>query len=153
MNAECNGASPHALMGANFVSSPPLYHQGRHPDPKLSQVIEKEWRHWMEFFVGSNDRLGPNGRCDCHRTYSRIVGSKTVENRYFWLPNGALNLSFINVLGLQLPVVGRWAPCAQLYASLRRHRLVLISSYVMTVSKCSYLSSPRFQDHTYMQAA
>ena len=76
------------------------------------QVIEKEWRHWTEFFEGSNARLGPNGRCDCHRTYSRVVGSKTVENRYFWLPNGKLNLSFFNVLGTQLPVVGRWAPCA-----------------------------------------
>ena len=32
-----------------------------------SSVIEKEWRQWMPFFNGSNARLQPNGRCDCHR--------------------------------------------------------------------------------------
>ena len=75
-----------------------------------SSVIEREWRHWMQFFNGTNERLQPNGRCDCHRTWAKPVGSKTVENRYFWTPGGALNLTFINVLSLQMPVVGNWAP-------------------------------------------
>ena len=47
-----------------------------------SQVVEKEWRHWMQFFNGSNARLAPHGRCDCHRSYARPVGSKTIENRF-----------------------------------------------------------------------
>ena len=79
-----------------------------------SSVIEREWRHWMQFFNGTNERLLPSGRCDCHRTYARPVGSKTVENRYYWTDDGALNLTFINVLSLEMPVVGNWAPFAPL---------------------------------------
>lgn len=75
-----------------------------------SLVKEREWRHWMPFYRGSNERLAPNGKCDCHRTFARPVGSKTVENRYFWLPeHGMLNLSFIQVLNPEA-ILGHWTP-------------------------------------------
>ena len=50
-----------------------------------SLVKEREWRHWMPFYNGSTEALMPNKRCDCHRSFARPVGSKTIENRYFWL--------------------------------------------------------------------
>ena len=76
-----------------------------------SQVVEKEWRHWMQFFNGSNARLAPHGRCDCHRSYARPVGSKTIENRFYWRPGGALNLTYVPVLDPST-IRGHWAPFA-----------------------------------------
>ena len=85
-----------------------------------SLVKEREWRHWMPFYNGSTERLSPNGRCDCHRSFARPVGSKTVENRYFSLPQGGmLNLSFIQVLNPEA-VLGHWSPTAPL--DDERHR-------------------------------
>ena len=92
-----------------------------------SLVKEREWRHWMPFYNGSTDALMPNSRCDCHRTFARPVGSKTVENRYFWMErppsNGRggrsgrnahaarqlLNLSFVQVLTPET-IFGHWTP-------------------------------------------
>ena len=76
-----------------------------------SMVKEREWRHWMPFYNGSTERLMPNTRCDCHRSFAKPVGSKTVENRYFWT-NG-LNLSFIQVLNPAI-IFGHWAPTGEL---------------------------------------
>ena len=46
-----------------------------------SQVVEKEWRHWMQFFNGSNARLAPHGRCDCHRSFCfSLSNNKTVKH-------------------------------------------------------------------------
>ena len=85
-----------------------------------SLVKEQEWRHWMPFFNGSMARLGPNSKCDCHRTFARPVGSKSIENRYFWLPErGMLNMSFIQVLNPE-SILGHWAPTAPL--DDERHR-------------------------------
>lgn len=79
-----------------------------------SLVKEREWRHWMPFYNGSNEALAPNGRCDCHRSFAKPVGSKTVENRYFWLrEQGLLNMSFIQVLNPEA-VLGTWAPVGPL---------------------------------------
>ena len=105
-----------SLTRYQFLALAESFHRGSALSPMdfPSTVIEKEWRHWMQFFEGTNGRLAPHGRCDCHRAYARPVGSKTVENRYFWLPAGALNLTFINVLSLDMPVVGNWAPYAPL---------------------------------------
>ena len=63
-----------------------------------SSVIEREWRHWTQFYNGSTVRLEPNTRCDCHRSYAKPVGSKTIENRYFWTADGNVNLTYIAVL-------------------------------------------------------
>ncbi len=84
-----------------------------------SLVKEREWRHWMPFYNGSTEALKPNGKCDCHRSFAKPVGSKTVENRYFWLPSGSLNLSFIQVLNPEA-ILGTWAPVGPL--NDERHR-------------------------------
>jgi len=85
-----------------------------------SLVKEREWRHWMPFYNGSTEALAPNSRCDCHRSFARPVGSKTVENRYFWLrQHGVLNLSFIQVLNPDA-ILGHWAPVGPL--SDEKHR-------------------------------
>ena len=84
-----------------------------------SLVKEREWRHWMPFYNGSTERLAPNSRCDCHRSFARPVGSKTVENRYFWLDGERLNLSFVQVLTPEA-VLGHWMPTGDL--SDERHR-------------------------------
>ena len=75
-----------------------------------SLVKEREWRHWMPYYNGSTERLKPNCRCDCHRSFARPIGSKTVENRYYWLP-GRLNLSFFQILDPS-SVFGHWTPTA-----------------------------------------
>ena len=85
-----------------------------------SMVKEREWRHWMPFYNGSTERLKPNGRCDCHRSFAKPVGSKTVENRYYWLEsskrNGEriplLNLSFVQVLTPET-IFGHWQPTGE----------------------------------------
>jgi hypothetical protein len=85
-----------------------------------SLVKEREWRHWMPFYNGSTELLMPNSRCDCHRSFARPVGSKTVENRYFWTTEGGgLNLSFIQVLNPET-ILGHWMPSGNL--SDERHR-------------------------------
>lgn len=78
-----------------------------------SSVIEREWRHWTQFYNGSTQRLEPNTRCDCHRSYAKPVGSKTIENRYFWTADGQLNLTYIAVLDPS-SLIGSWAPYAPL---------------------------------------
>ena len=78
-----------------------------------SSVIEREWRHWTQFYNGSTHRLEPNTRCDCHRSYAKPVGSKTIENRYFWTDDGRLNLTYIAVLDPS-SLIGSWAPFAPL---------------------------------------
>ena len=87
-----------------------------------SLVKEREWRHWMPFYNGSTEALKPNGRCDCHRSFAKPVGSKTIENRFFWLSGGALNLSFIQVLNPEA-ILGTWLPVGPL--SDERHRAQL----------------------------
>ena len=86
-------------------------------------VKEREWRHWMPFYNGSTERLMPNTRCDCHRSFARPVGSKTIENRYFWLEGKGhkplLNLSFVQVLEPET-IFGHWTPTGAL--SDERHR-------------------------------
>ena len=78
-----------------------------------SSVIEREWRHWTQFYNGSTQRLEPHTRCDCHRSYAKPVGSKTIENRYFWTADGQLNLTYIAVLDPS-NLIGSWAPYAPL---------------------------------------
>lgn len=93
-----------------------------------SLVKEREWRHWMPFYNGSTEALKPNSRCDCHRSFARPVGSKTIENRYFWLekePSSRgdgqrrrsnapfFNLSFIQVLTPEA-IMGQWKPVGPL---------------------------------------
>ena len=78
-----------------------------------SSVIEREWRHWTQFYNGSTQRLEPHTRCDCHRSYAKPVGSKTIENRYFWTADGKLNLTYIAVLDPS-NLIGSWAPYAPL---------------------------------------
>ena len=93
-----------------------------------SSVREREWLNWMPFYHGSNARLSPNGHCDCYREYARPVGSKSIENRYFWreVPGaygsqaGHINVSFFNLLSLSIPLMGHWAPFSPL--SDERHR-------------------------------
>lgn len=83
-----------------------------------SLVKEREWDGWMAFFAGTNERLGPNHRCDCYREYARPVGSKSIENHYFW--HGGVNLTFINVLDKAAPLMGHWAPWAPLFEESER---------------------------------
>lgn len=85
-----------------------------------SSVIEREWRHWTQFYNGSTVRLEPNTRCDCHRSYAKPVGSKTIENRYFWTADGNVNLTYIAVLDPS-NLIGSWAPFAPLDADGLRH--------------------------------
>jgi len=85
-----------------------------------SSVIEREWRHWTQFYNGSNARLEPTTRCDCHRSYARPVGSKTIENRYYWTADGALNLTYIAVLDPS-SLIGSWMPKPPLDRDALRH--------------------------------
>ena len=78
-----------------------------------SLVKEREWRHWMPFYNGSTERLMPNTRCDCHRSFAKPVGSKTVENRYFWTDGTRLNMSFVQVLTPET-IFGHWQPTGEL---------------------------------------
>ena len=92
-----------------------------------SMVKEREWRHWMPFYNGSTERLKPHSRCDCHRSFARPVGSKTVENRYFWLEGTSahgrgLNLSFIQVLNSDA-ILGHWAPDGHLADEALRNEI------------------------------
>ena len=88
-----------------------------------SLVKEREWRHWMPFYNGSTEALMPNTRCDCHRSFARPVGSKTVENRYFWTAaGGGLNLSFVQVLTPET-VFGHWMPTGELSDEEHRARV------------------------------
>lgn len=83
-----------------------------------SSVREREWLNWMPFYHGVTARLAPNSHCDCYREYARPVGSKSIENRYFWReipavggqPVGHVNLTFLNLLALSIPLMGHWAP-------------------------------------------
>ncbi|KAL1522758.1 hypothetical protein AB1Y20_017730 [Prymnesium parvum] len=87
-----------------------------------SIVKEREWLGWMQFFTGTTRRMHPNHHCDCYREYAKPVGSKTIENRYFWhmVTNDSgqvvstLNLTFINVLDKHGQVMGHWAPWSPL---------------------------------------
>ena len=87
-----------------------------------SSVKEREWLNWMPFFRGTHQRLSPNEHCDCYREYAKPVGSKSIENRYFWRDIigadggtiGSINLTFINVLDKYAPLMGHWAPWAPL---------------------------------------
>ena len=77
-----------------------------------SLVKEREWKHWIPFLNGTTEKLKPNAKCDCHRSYARPVGSKTIENRYFWIErekSPILNISFIQVLN-PMKVLGQWKP-------------------------------------------
>ena len=86
-----------------------------------SLVKEREWRHWMPFYNGSTELLMPNSRCDCHRSFARPVGSKTVENRYYWTTEGGdLNLSFVQVLNPE-SIFGHWMPTGPLSEERHRH--------------------------------
>ena len=88
-----------------------------------SLVKEREWRHWMPFYNGSTEALLPNSRCDCHRSFARPVGSKTVENRYYWTSQGGgLNLSFVQVLTPEV-VFGHWMPRGELSGEDHRARV------------------------------
>ena len=98
-----------------------------------SLVKEREWRHWMPFYNGSTEALKPHSRCDCHRSFARPVGSKTIENRYYWLERESssrgrrretirtpfLNLSFVQVLTPE-SVLGQWKPTGPLSAEANR---------------------------------
>ena len=86
------------------------------------------------FFNGTNNRLEPHSRCDCFRSDARPLGSKIVENRYFWLP-GRLNLTYIQVPDQarnkadiwnkadKLTIVGSWAPTPPLDDAQNRAEL------------------------------
>jgi hypothetical protein len=99
------------------------FHRGTELDTAEfpSSANEREWTNWNTFFNGTNNRLQPNGRCDCFRSDAHPLGSKITENRYFWLP-GKLNLTYNQVLSQarnkadnwkkahRLPIIGKWAP-------------------------------------------
>lgn len=87
-----------------------------------SLVKEREWRHWMPFYNGSTERLMPNTRCDCHRSFAKPVGSKTIENRFYWTNDGRLNLSFVQVLTPET-IFGNWAPIGELSDERLRARI------------------------------
>ena len=71
-----------------------------------SIVKEKEWTDWMEYHKHITSIVN-NMQCDCHRSYSRVVGSKTIDNRFF--SNKNINLTFFQVLNPN-HIQGRWHP-------------------------------------------
>ena len=127
--AHCAPAGAHIVFMGDSVTRyqwlalATSFRRGSELDPAEfpSSANEQEWPNWKLFFNGTNNRLEPHGRCDCFRSDARPLGSKIVENRYFWLP-GRLNLTYIQVLGqarnkadnwnkaVKLPIVGSWAP-------------------------------------------
>ena len=63
----------------------------------------------MQFFIGSNARLACRVRDATAVRAARRP--KTIENRFYWRPGGALNLTYVPVLDLST-IRGHRAPFA-----------------------------------------
>ena len=113
-----------SLTRYQWVALAAAFHRGVELDDAEfpSLVKEREWRHWMPFYNGSTEALKPNSKCDCHRSFARPVGSKTIENRYFWSRDGLLNMSFIQVLNPE-SILGTWAPAGPLHDEQHRAQI------------------------------
>lgn len=99
-----------SLTRYQYVALAAAFRDNAETGPEFPSIVkEREWRHWTPYYIGSTKRLGPHTRCDCHRTFAVPVGSKTIENRYFWTEDGKLNLTFIQVLN-PTAILGTWPP-------------------------------------------